>query len=138
MKGRKRQVAGGTEEIGARLRSLRKERDLTQSELARQTGIPQPDLSRMEKGEYRVSLDRLFKILAVLGMTVTEFFAVAEGQQTPRPAPLSHDDMQILQLLRRLSPDARREAREFIEFKFRKELTERRSREAAEGREQHR
>ena len=78
-------------------------------------------LDRMEKGEYRVSLDNLFRILAVFGMDVAEFFAGAAPAPEPERQPLSHEDMQALQLLRRLSPEARREVQEFIEFKARKE-----------------
>ena len=40
--------------------------------------------------------------------------------------------MQTLHLLRQLSPDAREEVQEFLEFKVRKETVERRAREARE------
>ena len=60
--------------IGSRLRRLRKERGLTQAELARQIGIQQSDLSRMEKGEYRVSLDNRVKILGVFDLDLADFF----------------------------------------------------------------
>ena len=39
--------------VGRKIRQLRKERRLTQTELAVRLGIQQSDLSRMEKGEYR-------------------------------------------------------------------------------------
>ncbi len=110
--------------IGSRLRRLRKERHLTQAELARQIGIQQSDLSRMEKGEYRVSLDNLFKILGVFDLQISEFF----GEQAGRPAlarrPLSHADMQLLHLLRELDPEARHEVQEFIEFKVRRQRSD--------------
>jgi transcriptional regulator with XRE-family HTH domain len=112
--------------VGSRLRKLRKERHLTQAELARQIGIQQSDLSRMEQGEYRVSLDNLFKILAVFDLELAEFF----GTQ-PKPSgaqqPLSQQDMQLLHMLRELSPAARAEVQEFLEFKLRRERQERRS-----------
>jgi len=113
--------------IGERLRELRKLRGMTQSELARQIGIQQSDLSRMEKGTYRVSLDNLFKILAVFGMDVAQFFQqeVAPPAEA-RPAPLSHEDMQTLHMLRRLDPEARREVQEFLEFKLRRQRAEER------------
>ena len=101
--------------VGARLRRLRKERHLTQTELARQIGIQQSDLSRMEQGEYRVSLDNLFKILAVFDLDINEFF----DQKTAEPEerrPLSREDMQTLHLLRQLSDEGRREVMEFLEF----------------------
>ena len=62
--------------VGSRLRRLRKERGLTQAELARQIGIQQSDLSRMEKGEYRVSLDNLFKILGVFCTSSNKYSAL--------------------------------------------------------------
>ncbi len=123
-----RQKAPEVARIGERLRKLRKLRGMTQSELARQIGIQQSDLSRMEKGTYRVSLDNLFKILAVFGMDVAQFF---QQEMTPpaepAPTPLSHEDMQTLHMLRRLDPEARREVQEFLEFKLRRQRAEERA-----------
>jgi transcriptional regulator with XRE-family HTH domain len=113
--------------VGSRLRRLRKERGLTQSELARQIGIQQSDLSRMEKGEYRVSLDNLFKILAVFDLDLADFFGEQQATAEKAQQPLSRQDMQVLHLLRELSPEGRVEVQEFLEFKLRKERQERRS-----------
>lgn len=112
--------------VGARLRTLRKERHLTQTELARQIGIQQSDLSRMEKGEYRVSLDNLFKILAVFDLAFDDLFNEEHAVAEPRRA-LSQEDMQILHLVRQLSAEGRREAMEFLEFKVRREQQDRRA-----------
>jgi len=112
--------------VGTRLRSLRKERHLTQMELARQIGIQQSDLSRMEKGEYRVSLDNLVKILSVFEVSFNDFFDAQQAASEPRRA-LSHEDMQILHLVRQLGEDGRREAMEFLEFKVRREQQDRRA-----------
>ena len=60
--------------IGQRIRAHRLDQQVTQTELARQIGIQQSDLSRMEKGEYRVSLDILFRILQALELSLGEFF----------------------------------------------------------------
>ena len=113
--------------IGSRLRELRKERGLTQAELARQIGIQQSDLSRMEKGEYRVSLDNLFKILGVFDLDLADFFGDQQEKSELEQQPLSREDMKILHLLRELSPEGRSEIQEFLEFKLRKERQERRS-----------
>jgi transcriptional regulator with XRE-family HTH domain len=122
------QPAPQVADIGVRLRRLRRERKLTQAGLARQIGIQQSDLSRMEKGEYRVSLDNLFKILAVFDIKMADFFGdTAAAQPATASRPLAREDMQILQMLRRLSPEGRREAMEFLEFKVRREQTDRRA-----------
>lgn len=97
--------------VGPRIRKLRKERKLTQTELASRIGIQQSDLSRMEKGEYRVSLDTLFKILAEFNVSIGEFFEdVARESMTPR-------DVQLVQDLSGLTTEARREVEEFVAFK---------------------
>jgi transcriptional regulator with XRE-family HTH domain len=114
-------------DVGARLRALRKERHLTQTELARQIGIQQSDLSRMEQGEYRVSLDNLFKILAIFDVAINDFFEDRPAESGEANRPLSHEDMQTLQLLRQLSEEGRREVMEFLEFKVRREQQDRRA-----------
>jgi len=97
--------------VGPKIRQLRKERKLTQTELASRIGIQQSDLSRMEKGEYRVSLDTLFKILAVFNVSISEFFDdVNKESLTPR-------DVQVMRDLQRLPNTVRREVEEFIAFK---------------------
>lgn len=115
-------------DVGAKLRRLRRERRLTQADLARQIGIQQSDLSRMEKGEYRVSLDNLFKLLNVFDIKMADFFS--EPVAAPVARPLAHEDMQILHMLRKLSSEGRREAMEFLEFKVRREETDQRARQA--------
>ena len=104
--------------VGPRIRKLRKERKLTQTELASRIGIQQSDLSRMEKGEYRVSLDTLFKILAEFNVGIGEFFDdVARETLTPR-------DVQLVRDLKRLPDEARREIEAFVAFKRAQEQRE--------------
>jgi len=97
--------------VGRKIRELRKEHRLTQVELAARLGIQQSDLSRMEKGEYRVSLDTLFRILAEFKMSIGEFYeGVAQESITPR-------DVRLIQTFNSLRDDAQREVEEFIAFK---------------------
>jgi transcriptional regulator with XRE-family HTH domain len=101
--------------VGRKIRELRKEHKLTQVELSSRLGIQQSDLSRMEKGEYRVSLDTLFRILAEFKVSIGEFFeGVAKESITPR-------DVQLVQNFNALSEDVQREVEEFIAFKRSKE-----------------
>jgi transcriptional regulator with XRE-family HTH domain len=97
--------------IGPKIRRMRKERKLTQTDLAARIGIQQSDLSRMEKGEYRVSLDTLFRILAEFNVSISEFFDDLNKElMTPR-------DVQILRDFKQLPAEARREVEAFIAFK---------------------
>jgi transcriptional regulator with XRE-family HTH domain len=97
--------------VGKRIRRLRKERRLTQTELSARVGIQQSDLSRMEKGEYRVSLDTLFRILAEFDVSIGEFFDdVVKDTFTPREARVARE-------FKALAPEAQREVEDFITFK---------------------
>jgi transcriptional regulator with XRE-family HTH domain len=102
--------------VGRKIRRLRKERRLTQTELSARIGIQQSDLSRMEKGEYRVSLDTLFKILAEFDVSIGEFFDdVTKETFTPR-------EVQMVRHFKTLDPGAQREVEDFIAFKRSHEL----------------
>ncbi len=97
--------------VGRKIRRLRKERQLTQTELSSRIGIQQSDLSRMEKGEYRVSLDTLFKILAEFDVSIGEFFDdVAKESFSPR-------EVQMVRQFKNLPADVQREVEDFIAFK---------------------
>lgn len=101
--------------VGQRIRRCRLERNLTQTELARQIGIQQSDLSRMEQGEYRVPLDTLFKILRTFEVSFGEFFGdLSQGRLTERESTL-------LQSFRSLSRAAQQEVLDYVEFKLAKE-----------------
>lgn len=97
--------------VGRKIRELRKEHKLTQVELSQRLGIQQSDLSRMEQGEYRVSLDTLFRILAEFQMSIGEFFdELAQESITPR-------DVRLVQQFNALPQEAQREVEDFIAFK---------------------
>jgi transcriptional regulator with XRE-family HTH domain len=96
--------------VGKRIRELRKDRELTQAELAARIGIQQSDLCRMETGEYKVSLETLFKILKIFEMNVGEFFHEAP------PGQLVPSEAELLQSFRNLSHSSQDEVRHFIKF----------------------
>lgn len=98
--------------VGGKIRQLRKQRSLTQSELAQRIGVQQSDLCRMENGEYKVSLETLFKILSVFGMDIGEFFR----EEFPPLTPTDRDH-DLLKLFHRLDDHAKREVLNFVRFK---------------------
>jgi hypothetical protein len=65
----------------------------------------------MEQGQYRVSLDTLFRILAEFKMSIGEFFEeINQETITPR-------DIRLIEDFNDLSTDAQREVETFIAFK---------------------
>jgi transcriptional regulator with XRE-family HTH domain len=96
--------------VGQKIRERRLALGLTQADLAGRIGIQQSDLCRMEKGEYRVSLETLFKVLRIFQVTIGDFFAEED--------PLAGEGSEELaRLFRRLSPEAREEVLDFVRFK---------------------
>jgi len=91
--------------VGRKIRQLRRQRKLTQVELADRIGIHQSDLSRMEKGEYKVGLDTLLQILQTFDLSIGDFFEEGNRAQS------------VFDKLRTLSPAAQKEVESFIEFK---------------------
>lgn len=51
-----------------KVRAVRKARGVSQRDLARAVGVAQSTLSRIERGERRVSVDRLVAIARALGV----------------------------------------------------------------------
>jgi len=95
--------------VGRKIRQLRRQRKLTQVELAEKIGIHQSDLSRMEQGEYKVGLDTLLKILGTFNLGIGEFFEETNNADN------------AFDKFRMLSASAQREVESFIEFKRRQE-----------------
>lgn len=101
--------------VGSRIRSLRKDRALTQADLAHRIGIQQSDLCRMENGEYKVSLEALFKILSIFEMNIADFFNEdATGAVRDR-------EYEFLRQYQKLSPRVQEEVQSFIQFKLQSE-----------------
>ena len=98
------------EGLGSKLRVLRKDRGLTQADLATSIGIQQSDLCRMETGEYKGSLETLFKILMTFEMDFSEFFHEASKSQ------LDIGEMEMLRNFRSLSPSVQQQVCDFIRF----------------------
>ena len=98
--------------VGRKIRQLRRQRKLTQVELAERIGIHQSDLSRMEQGEYKVGLDTLLKILQTFDLSIGDFF-----DETARSES-------ALDKYKTLSPAAQKEVESFIEFKRRQEQSD--------------
>jgi transcriptional regulator with XRE-family HTH domain len=76
--------------IGQRLREIRKAKKLTQFDIAHATGLAQPLISRIERGEGLPSIDTLEKWAR--GLDVQVYQLLYEGEGRPVPLKLSRDD----------------------------------------------
>ena len=71
--------------VGERIRALRRERGLDQSELGARIGASTQDVQMFEAGAKRVGAARLARIAKALGVGVGAFFAeIATSSDIPR------------------------------------------------------
>ena len=76
------------ESFGDRLARLRKERGITQVELAQRVGIAQPNISDYERGESQPSADFIIKLVEILKVSADEVLGLKPtkaASDPPRP-----------------------------------------------------
>ena len=84
--------------IGARLKSLRRGRGLTQDQVAERTGLSVNYLSRIERGLENPTLDTLLSLAGALKVDPLDLFTVEHEEADPR---------RLRQFLARLVSEAR-------------------------------
>lgn len=78
-----------SQRLGARIRTLREERELTQKQLADRVGITAAHISLIERGERTASLGTLVCIAEVLDVSLSELFLDADLEPPKELARLS-------------------------------------------------
>ncbi len=88
--------------VGPRLRELRRQRDVTLSELSESTGISVSTLSRLESGARRPNLELLLPLARVHGVTLDELVdAPPTGDPRVHMRPVIRQGMTMVPLTRR-------------------------------------
>jgi transcriptional regulator with XRE-family HTH domain len=101
--------------LGLALSDIRKSGELTMSEAAHRSGIPEQTLRSYERGTHQPQLQRLTMLAQVLGMslfgvllTASEYVCRASGRPHPDPGQQSDDGwirLYVLLLYCGVSPD---------------------------------
>jgi transcriptional regulator with XRE-family HTH domain len=91
----------GSKAIGDRLAQLRKERGITQVEIAELVGVSQPVYSGYERGELRLHGELLVRLAHILRVSADEILGLAAEE--PRRAPRDRRLLRRLRDLERLS-----------------------------------
>jgi len=94
--------------LGARLAQIRRERGLTQEQLAELAGVDPQTIQRAENGRTALSLVRLRGIAKVLGVGLADLFG-AEQASVPE-APWGKGELQALAAFRAIPADRRHSA----------------------------
>ena len=90
--------------IGDRLRAVRGEKNLSQGDIEKRTGLLRCYLSRVENGHTIPSLDTLSKIAGAMELPLSQFFAESGHSNGSKGLPqLSDDEVRFLSQIRRYS-----------------------------------
>jgi transcriptional regulator with XRE-family HTH domain len=85
--------------VGQRIRSLRKEKGLSQEELGEKAGFHYTYMGGVERGEKNPSLDTLNKIAGALGVGIVELFPAPQRLNQKKAKAL------VLETVRSSSPE---------------------------------
>jgi transcriptional regulator with XRE-family HTH domain len=77
-------------EVGRRVRVERMERGLSQTDLAKRTGVTFQQVQKYESGANRISMGRLTKIGQLFGVHVTYLLGATGPKQTAKHDPKHH------------------------------------------------
>ena len=69
-------------QIGEAMRKLRKEKKMTQDDLAEKLDVATANVSRYESGKQGIEVDKLPALAEALGVSVPEFFQIAAGEES--------------------------------------------------------
>lgn len=68
------------ETVGERLAQLRRERGITQAELAEKLGLAQPNVSDYERSILRLNADLILKLTEILKVSADELLGISESK----------------------------------------------------------
>jgi transcriptional regulator with XRE-family HTH domain len=70
-------------QVGKRVRALRLERGMSQTNLADRLGLTFQQVQKYEKGTNRIGAGRLHRISEILGVPISTLFGASEGSHAP-------------------------------------------------------
>ncbi len=98
--------------VGQRIRSLRKERGMSQEQLGEKGGFHYSYIGQIERGEKNVALLNLAKISAALEVSLSQLFTYLDGEE--KRTDSENDLQEILAALRYQKPDQVRLVRNVV------------------------
>ena len=100
--------------IGDRLRAMREEKNLSQGDIEKKTGLLRCYLSRVENGHTVPSLDTLSKIALALDMPIAQFFADDSFGRQFNTQKLTDEELRFLTQIRRYSSNLNESDRKLL------------------------
>ena len=97
-----------TKVIGKRLAELRSQKGLSQSELARRTGVAQNVISEYESGKTRMNGAVIACFVMALNVSADEMLAVQDVKRRAKPKPVSRKVQQRADMLEDLPASSKK------------------------------
>jgi transcriptional regulator with XRE-family HTH domain len=85
------------EDVGNRLKGVRKAAGLSQRELAKRAGVTNSTISMIEKNNVSPSISSLKKVLSGIPMSLIEFFDTGKDERATVPVIYRKDDIQLIE-----------------------------------------
>ncbi len=85
------------EDVGSRLKNVRKNAGLSQRELAKRAGVTNSTISMIEKNNVSPSISSLKKVLSGIPMSILEFFDTGRDERASVPVIYRDDDIQLIE-----------------------------------------
>ena len=76
----------GRQEVGARIRAVRKERGLTLQQVAQRSGLAVSTVSKAERGQIALSYEKVLQLGRALDVDMTRLFMASDAQIEPEPS----------------------------------------------------
>jgi transcriptional regulator with XRE-family HTH domain len=95
------------QEIGARLRTFRQQRGITQVQLAKALGVQQANVSAMERGVRSLTIHQVVKLSKALKIS-TDVLLKGDGTAPAKKPPQDLKLLRRMQRLQKLSPRGQR------------------------------
>lgn len=95
--------------VGEQIRLIRKNKELSQEELAYEAGLHHTHIGKIERGEMNLTLESLVKITKALGISLEEFFSLIDPK-------IEVDNEALLQLIGMIKSRSFKEQEKLLEI----------------------
>ncbi len=98
--------------VGMRIKQLRKERHITQSELGSAVGLTFQQIQKYEKAKNRISASKLVQIASIFDVDISELF---ESSEIPTQTPAADEIATLVHCVDNMPEDVRDNFRGLVE-----------------------
>ncbi|MHC0037907.1 helix-turn-helix domain-containing protein [Pseudoneobacillus sp. C159] len=95
--------------VGEQIRIIRKNKELSQEELAEISGLHNTHIGKIERGEMNLTLESLVKVTKALGVSLEEFFSLIDPK-------LNVDNEVLLKLIELIKSRSLKEQSKILEI----------------------